>query len=211
MSPTDPAVEPLAERTAALGDRLRDLACLPTLSSPRARLRGPKDDDVDAVYALFSDPESMRYWSRPPMRQRREAEAYLESIPRGVTERSYLNWIIADPGDDRMIGTCTLYDLQVPHLRAGVGYALLTEARGRGLATDAVGLALRYAFGQLGLNRIEADAHPDNERSRLLLQRLGFQFEGRLRQRFGTGVEIQDSAIYGLLAEEWRRHWQTAG
>jgi len=211
MSLPEPAVTALAERTAALGDRLRDLACLPTLSSPRVRLRGPLDDDVDAVFALFSDPDSMRYWSRPPMRQRREAEAYLESIPRGVSERSYLNWIVADPDDDRMLGTCTLYDLQVPHLRAGVGYALLAEARGRGIATDAVGLALRYGFGQLGLNRIEADAHPDNERSRLLLERLGFRFEGRLRQRFGTGVEIQDSAIYGLLAEEWRHRAHAAG
>lgn len=192
------------DRSAAIGDVLRALPGLPGLSGRAVRLRGPRADDIDAIFALFSDPTTMRWWSRPPMRQRSEAAAYLDSIARGLAERSFINWLIADAIDDSAIGTCTLYDIQVPHLRAGIGYALSSERCGRGLAGEAVGLALRWGFGQLGLNRIEADVHPDNLPSRRLLERLGFQLEGQLRRRFVAGEDIQDSAIYGLLAEEWR-------
>ncbi len=193
----------LLERTAAVADRLRELPAFPRLQGPHVRLREPRADDVDTVFELFSDPDTMRYWSRPPMRQRREAEAYVDSIARGFSERSFLNWLVADH-DDRMIGSCTLYDIQVPHLRAGIGYALLPQQRGRGLAGEAVMLALGWGFDVLGLHRIEADAHPDNAASRRLLERLGFRFEGLLRQRFVTRDEIQDSAIYGLLRDEFR-------
>jgi [ribosomal protein S5]-alanine N-acetyltransferase len=194
----------MLDRSAAVGDVLRSLPALPCLSGARVRLRPPRAADVAAVYALFSDPLTMRWWSRPPMRQRDEAEAYIASIGRGLAARSFLNWLIADAFDDQAIGSCTLYDIQVPHLRAGIGYALSSTRCGQGLASEAVGLALRWGFGQLGLNRIEADAHPDNLPSRRLLERLGFQLEGQLRQRFVAGEEIQDSAIYGLLAEDWR-------
>ena len=193
----------LLDRTAAVGDRLRQVAVLPRLQGPRIHLRGPQDGDADIVFELFSDPDTMRYWSRPPMRQKREAEAYIESIGKGVAEHSYLNWLIAD-ADDRMIGSCTIYDIQPPHLRAGIGYALLPQCRGQGVASEAVSLALRWGFGVLGLHKFEADAHPDNAASQRLLERLGFRHEGLLRQRFVHNDEIQDSSIYGLLEAEFR-------
>jgi [ribosomal protein S5]-alanine N-acetyltransferase len=194
----------LLDRTAEIGNRLRALPALPELRGERILLRAPREADIEPIFALFSDPVSMRWWSRPPMRERREAEEFVASIHGGFARRSLLNWIIAGRDGDGAIGTCTLYDIQVPHLRAGIGYALAPEHCGKGLASEAVGLALRWGFGQLGLNRIEADAHPENLRSRRLLERAGFTFEGLMRQHFVTADEIQDSAIYGLLAEEWR-------
>jgi [ribosomal protein S5]-alanine N-acetyltransferase len=194
----------LLDRTAAIGDRLRELPQLPSLQGPRVRLRAPREEaDTDAVFALFGDPETMRYWSRPAMRRRSEAEAFIASIRQGFQRRQFLNWLIAEHASDQVIGSCTLYDIQPAHLRAGIGYALHRESAGRGLASEAVALALRWGFGQLGLNRIEADIHPDNLSSQRLLERLGFRREGLLRQRFASRDEVQDSVIYGLLAEEW--------
>jgi [ribosomal protein S5]-alanine N-acetyltransferase len=194
----------LLDLTAAIGDRLRGLPQLPSLQGARIRLRGPDGaHDIDDLLALFGDSETMRYWSRPPMRRRAEAEAFVASIRQGFERRQFINWLIADRDSDRAIGSCTLYDIQPAHLRAGIGYALRREDCGHGLAGEAVALALRWAFGQLGLNRIEADVHPDNLPSARLLERLGFRREGLLRQRFATADEIQDSLIYGLLAAEW--------
>jgi [ribosomal protein S5]-alanine N-acetyltransferase len=194
----------LLDRTAAIGDCLRSLPSMPVLAGPRIRLRGPREDDGDDLFALFSEESTMRFWSRPPMRRRHEADSLIASILEGFERRQMLNWVIADRSDDRVIGSCTLYDIHVPHLRGALGYALRVERCGQGLASEAVALALRWGFGRLGLNRIEADTHPDNVASQRLLQRMGFTFEGRLRQHFATLDELQDSSIWGLLAEEWR-------
>ena len=53
---------------------------LPTLDAARVRLRWLTDADVDALYAVFSDPTMMRYWSTPAMTWRAEAEDYLRRI-----------------------------------------------------------------------------------------------------------------------------------
>lgn len=193
------------DRAAAIRERLQNLDGLPWLEGERLRLRAPMAEDIDPLFALFSDPEVMRYWSRGPMVERAEALAYIQSIIEGYERRDLLNWIVADRASDGMLGTCTLYDLQPRHLRAGVGYALAPSWQGRGLAREAVALALDWGFLTLGLARIEADVEPRNLPSSRLLLALGFRHEGRLRQRFATHCEIQDSDVYGLLATEWRR------
>jgi RimJ/RimL family protein N-acetyltransferase len=54
------------------------------------------------------------------------------------------------------------------------------------------------------LRRLEADVDPRNENSMRILEKLGFQREGLLRERWNVGDEIQDTAFLGLLAREWR-------
>ena len=88
------------------------------------------------------------------------------------------------------------------HRRCEIGYALGAAHWGRGLAQEALALALEQAFGVLGLNRIEADIDPRNLASVRLVEALGFRREGELRARYHVGGEIQDSLIYGLLASD---------
>ena len=86
-----------------------------------------------------------------------------------------------------------------------MGYSLASAHQGRGLASEAVTLALLYAFDVLELRRVEADVDPRNLPSCKVLERLGFQREGLLRERWNVNAEICDTALYGLLARELRR------
>lgn len=188
------------DRIAEVSARLQGLAGFPCLEDSAVCLRPPRDDDAGPLFALFSEPRVMRYWSRPPMRARVEAERHLGALRDGFARREGLGWILCVPGEPDLLGTCSLYDLQLRHLRCGIGYALLPSAQGRGLATAAVQLACAWVFDWLGLHRVEADVHPDNHASRRVLERAGFRCEGVLRQRFVTASEIQDSAVYARLA-----------
>lgn len=190
----------LTDRAAAIAARLQGLAGFPVVECEALCLRAPCADDAAPLLSLFSDPDVLRFWSRPAMRDLAEAEAFIENIRAGFARREFINWIIASRDDGRMLGSCTLYDIQTAHLRSGIGYAVLPVAQGRGVAREAAGLACAWGFGWLGLHRIEADIHPDNHASRRVLEAIGFQREGLLRQRFVTVDEIQDSEIYGLLA-----------
>ncbi len=190
----------LTDRAAAIAARLQGLGGFPVLECDTLCLRAPRAEDVAPLFALFSDPDVLRFWSRPAMQGLADAEAFIDNIRAGFARREFINWIIAPADGGPMLGTCTLYDIQTTHLRSGIGYAVLPACQGRGVAREAAGLACGWAFGWLGLHRIEADIHPENHASRRVLEAIGFSREGLLRQRFVTEDEIQDSEIYGLLA-----------
>lgn len=174
-----------------------------TLISERVCLRPMNPDDASSIFALFSDPEAMRYWSYPPYTELAQAEARLARDIAGAAQSDVLPWGIAWEGT--LIGTVTLHDLNLSGGRAELGYMLHRSHWGQGLASEAVSLAIDHAFTTLGLRRLEADIDPRNTASQRLLERLGFVREGYLRERWCVAGEITDTALYGLLAREWKR------
>ena len=133
-----------------------------------------------------------------------EAEAFIERSRGYFEQRQGLQFAVVLLDDDRAIGTVSLFEIRRAQGRCAIGYTLGRAHWGRGLAREAVSLALDLAFGTLGLRRIEADADPRNVPSVRLLTALGFAHEGTLRERWHVDGELQDSAIYGMLAREWR-------
>lgn len=178
---------------------------VPVLETPRLRLRPYRADDVQAMFALYSDPAVMRYWSFPPWVELAQARTYLERALAGMDSGEIFPWAIADRDSDRLIGALTFFSLHAEQLRAEIGYSLSPAFQGRGLAAEALRCGLAHAFDDLGLVRVEADIDPRNERSWRLLERIGFQREGLLRKRWRVNGEVCDTAFYGLLAEEFVR------
>jgi [ribosomal protein S5]-alanine N-acetyltransferase len=175
---------------------------LPTLAAERVVLRWLTDDDVPALYRIFSDPQVMRYWSHGPFTGLADAEEYLALIRRCFEEKSLFQWGVALADTDEVIGTCTLSSVNPTHRRAEIGYALARAHWGRGYMAEALPALLRFAFGTLGLHRIEADVDPRNVASLKSLERLGFTREGYLRERYHVNGEVQDTVLFGLLRSD---------
>jgi RimJ/RimL family protein N-acetyltransferase len=91
------------------------------------------------------------------------------------------------------------------HDMATLGYTVDEALQGRGVATEAVGAAVRIAFGAggLGLERIEAVAAVENVASRRVLEKAGFQFEGIRRGLLRIQGQRVDHACYGLLVTDF--------
>lgn len=176
---------------------------LPTLAGERVHLRWLAERDVPALFAVFGDPVAMRYWSTPALADESGAAALLRDIHERFHARTTFQWGIARRGDDVVIGTVSLYQIDFAHRRSEVGFALGRAHWGQGLATEAVRLAISYAFRALDLGRLEADVDPRNLPSLRVLERLGFVREGYLRERYHVNGETQDSVLLGLLRREW--------
>ena len=176
---------------------------LPTIPTPRLLLRWLTERDVDALFAVFSDPEVMRYWSSPPLPSTEAARRLLEEIHEYFRQQTLFQWGIARREDDRVIGTCTLFHLDKDNRRAEVGFALGREHWRQGYAREALTALFDFAFGEWNLHRLEADVDPRNAASLRALERLGFQREGYLRERWHVGGETQDAVFLGLLRWEW--------
>jgi RimJ/RimL family protein N-acetyltransferase len=89
---------------------------------------------------------------------------------------------IVDAATTALLGWCEIRrpDPDDPE-RGEIGYELVAEARGRGVATRGVGLLVGWAFEELRMRRVQALVQPDNVASMAVLERLGFAREGLLR------------------------------
>ncbi len=183
-----------------------DWQTFPTITTTRLTLRRISLDDVDAMFEVFSNVEVMRYWSTPPLTDRAGALELVNEIHDSFAQQVMLKWGVARRADNHLIGTTTLYNLDFTNRRAEVGYALGRRHWGQGYMHEALQALLAYAFETLDLRRLEADVDPRNEASIQTLERLGFQREGFLRERWEVGGEIQDALFYGLLRPEWKRN-----
>ncbi|MDF3934745.1 GNAT family N-acetyltransferase [Pseudomonas citronellolis] len=173
------------------------------LQSQRLILRPLCPEDTDALYAMMSDRQVMRYWSTPPWNSRQQAVESIQRDMAGYDEGSCLTLALTRRDDATFLGTCTLFAFAEASRRAELGYCLGRSAQGQGFMNEALRSLLTHAFDELRLNRLEADIDPRNLPSAATLERLGFQREGLLRQRWIVAGEVSDTALYGLLATDW--------
>ena len=177
---------------------------VPILRGERIVLRVWRREDAPALFENFSDPKFMRYWSRALYADVGEVRSYLDLQLADLERFEFYPWAITLQGDDKPVGNCTLFGVDRDNRRCLLGYGLTPTLQGRGLASEAVKLAINFAFDELGLHRIETDIDPRNESSWRLVERLGFQREGLLRQRWYVNGEIADSVLHGLLKTDPR-------
>ncbi len=180
-----------------------DWTNLPTISTTRLSLRKISQQDVDHFFEVFSNPQVMRYWSTPPLPDKAAASKQIAEIQALFARRQMLKWGIAFKDNDQLIGSVTLFQPDFTHRRVELGYALGRAYWGQGYMQEALRAVLNYAFETLNFHRIEADVDPRNDASVRTLERLGFQREGYLRERWQVNGEIQDAYFYGLLRPDW--------
>lgn len=104
----------------------------------------------------------------------------------------------------RLVGVISLAPVEMEHRRATLGYWLLPSEQGKGVMTKSARAILHHAFVTLALNRVEARVAVGNDRSRAVVERLGFIAEGTLRQTEKLRDGYVDHQVFGLLVEEWR-------
>ncbi len=107
---------------------------------------------------------------------------------------------IVDSGE--LCGICGFHPLDRRNRAGDIGYWLSEEASGRGIMTQAVRSVVGIGFKVLELNLIQIACAVGNVKSRAIPERLGFVFEGVLRQRELLNDCYVDHAVYSMLASE---------
>ncbi len=178
---------------------------LPVIAASRVVLRWISEDDIDGLFKVFSDPQVMRYWSSGPLANREAAAALQREIADSNEKESMFKWGLVLRESNSLIGTATLFNLSLDNGRAELGYAMGSAHWRKGYMNEALQALVAHAFEVMNMRRLEADVDPRNAASIRTLERLGFQREGFLRERWHVNGEIQDAFFYGLLRREWRK------
>lgn len=117
---------------------------------------------------------------------------------------SSLRYYLFDITDQTtIIGTICLYHiLSTPYNSCKLGYRLDKQAQKSGYAYEALSYLLPYFFKEYKLRRIEAEIMPENKDSLLLIERLGFSYEGISRSCCEIAGERKDHFRYSLISSD---------
>ena len=175
----------------------------PSLTTNRLLLRQIRPEDAEALFATFSDEEVMAFYGREPHQSLADSQELIRRIQVGYARSESIYWGITLHGEDRVIGSCSFHHFGPGFHRAETGYELNRAFWGQGVMFEAMSAILTYGFTELGLHRVEAIIDTANERSKGLLLKLGFTYEGNLRQRYSFRDRFEDEHYFGLLKHEW--------
>ncbi len=176
-----------------------DNSTFTVLTTERLVLRQLSMDDLDAVFALRSDPVAMRYVPRPLAKDLDEAAAHINLILEEQQANNCLQWAITLKGHPAMVGIIGFWRMKKEHYRAELGYMVLPEHWGKGIMSEAIAAVVYHAFATLGVHSIEAIIDPQNPASMRVLEKNGFVREAWFKEDFFWNGEFLDSVHYGLV------------
>jgi len=172
------------------------------LQGKRVRLRPIEELDLPLFIRWLNDPD-VRYWlsmaDGPELTLESEREWYEEM--RG--DPACVVWCI-ETEDGQPVGNLGLHGIEETHGRATLGIAIgEKDFWGRGYGTEAIRRVLRYAFGEMGLRRVDLGADEDNVRGIRCYEKCGFVREGLLRAYRMRRGEPVNAVAMGVLRDEW--------
>jgi ribosomal-protein-alanine N-acetyltransferase len=175
----------------------------PCLKTPRLFLRELVTDDAPALFDLYADRDHMRWHGIDSFPNIAAAEDRIKKLSEmRMAPNPATPWAIETAGNV-FIGSCGLFAWNRNWRKCSIGYELTRAAQGHGYMHEALQAAISWGFREMTLNRIEAQVHPNNDRSIAVLRRLGFTEEGRLRQAAFWSNEYQDMLQFSVLKAEW--------
>jgi ribosomal-protein-alanine N-acetyltransferase len=178
-----------------------DFTVFPTLQTERLILREMALTDAADALVFWGDPEVQKY-NAEPIKTVAEATASIQLVHEWYRTKQEIIWGITRRGEDRVLGSCSLFQWNRHHRRAEIGYDLAHAEWGIG--REAVGAVLRFGFDVLQLHRFDAYTIIDNHPSVRMLQKLGFQLEGIRREySWEDDGAYHGSAVFGLLRHEY--------
>ncbi|UOQ79046.1 GNAT family N-acetyltransferase [Hymenobacter sp. 5516J-16] len=188
-----------------------DFARCITLENSRVRLRPLEATDFEDLKRVIFDPELWQFSSIPYPVDAVGLAAYLTKAAQDRAQGIRYPFAIIDRATGRVVGSTSYGSFALADKRLEIGWTWLGKDFQRtGLNRAAKHLLLKYAFGELGCERVELKADALNQKSREAMRRMGATEEGILRSHMVTqSGRRRDSVYFSILKPEWDQLRQT--
>lgn len=171
----------------------------PVLETERLVLRNVEHRDVQEVFEIRSNADTMQYIPRPLAKTLDDAMGVINMI-RGFTERNErINWAITEKGSDKLMGIIGYVNLKSDSHRGEIGYVMHHDYRRKGFLFEAFQAALSYGFDVVNLHSIEAIIRPENAASIAVVEKAGFVREAYFKDYIYHNDRYWDETIYSLI------------
>ena len=175
-----------------------DLTELPRLPAGKYELRAFRQGDAHLVRSAARDPYIAAVTSLPTTPTARSAAEFIDRQIGRLQEGSGYSFAIAAAAGDRACGQIGLWPDPLRLGTATVGYWLVPEERGKGIATAALGVITHWATATCGMDVLELFIDPANVSSIAVAERSGYKFQRRALQSRLVGGDPADMDIYAF-------------
>jgi ribosomal-protein-alanine N-acetyltransferase len=168
------------------------------IETPRLLLRAAQPSDAACLFAAFSDPEVMRYWSTVPHSHVSETTTWVTKMI-ASPQNGTTDFIIHHISTNSAIGKIGIWQ------DSEIGFMIAREYWRKGIVSEALNAVLPYYFETLAYAKITADVDPRNGGSQSILKKFGFVVMGKRERTWEVGGVWVDSLDLELGREEWRK------
>jgi RimJ/RimL family protein N-acetyltransferase len=159
-------------------------------------------DHLDEIMKNFNDPELRRFLGGFIPYSRLQEEEWIESMQMEMKKRSNFTFAIERLPKKQFIGTAALHNIDWLSRSCTFGIAIhAAENWGKGFGTQAIELALEFAWKSLNLRRIELSVHEYNERAKHVYEKLGFVEYGKAHQKYFIDGKYVNTYYMELLRD----------
>ena len=171
-----------------------------TLKGDNIYIRALEPNDLEFVYAIENDQSIWEVSNTHTPYSRFLVKQYLENAHQDIYEAKQLRLAICQDQDFPALGLIDLFDFDPKNNRAGVGIVIQdNENRKLNIGSEALELLIEYAFYNLNLHQLYANIGTENEASKALFAKFGFEMIGVKKDwTFVNGI-YKDEAIFQLI------------
>lgn len=171
-----------------------------TLKGDNIYIRALEPNDLEFVYAIENDQSIWEVSNTHTPYSRFLVKQYLENAHQDIYEAKQLRLAICQDQDFPALGLIDLFDFDPKNNRAGVGIVIQdNENRKQNIGSEALELLIEYAFCNLNLHQLYANIGTENEASKALFTKFGFEMVGVKKDwNFVNGI-YKDEAIFQLI------------
>ena len=168
-------------------------------------LRPYRLSDVEPLYQAVREslPELLPWipWAHPDY-SLEESKKWIELCTKTWAKGKEYNFVIVDAKDGSLLGSCGLNQVRRRARFANLGYWVRSKCTGKGIATAAALLVARFAFDELGLNRIEIGAATSNAASQRVAERIGAIPQGIQKRKIAFRDKVYDRVVSSLTPKD---------
>lgn len=157
-------------------------------------------EDAEAIHSYASDSEVSRFIGWRLMNSLNETTEFLEVMIKREMADTHLYASVALKATDEIIGTAMIFDFDRTANHAEIGYVLHKDQWGKGYGTECVALISKFAFQSLHVHKLYASVVSANIGSARILEKNGYQLEGKLKEHFFIDGKYYDELLYGRIA-----------
>ncbi len=176
----------------------------PILKTPRLTLREILIDDARAIFKMRSSRAVNRFIARDAMTDVESAEELVQRTNKAFSEKQGIGWAGILRDGNEIVGTCGLMRIDHMNNRAELGGELNSDFWGKHIAIEAVSAIVEFGFKEMQLHSIEARVNPKNRGAIFLMEKLGFEKEGHLKEFIHFKDAYLDLAIYTLFERNFK-------
>jgi ribosomal-protein-alanine N-acetyltransferase len=174
----------------------------PELESERLLFRKILLSDAKDLFLIRSNDDVMRYMDVTRFESIDDTEKLINSVEKSYKKQTGINWAIIEKDSNSFVGYFGFFRIIPEHCRAEIGYALKPEYWGKGYMLETLKRMAKFGFENMKLHSIEANVNPANEKSKKVLEKIGFKKEAYFRENYLFNNKFLDSVIYSLLEKD---------